>query len=141
ASVIATTIIAGSKAKPLMKIKPKPSTMFNAPGSTGPVPRSLNSGNNTAPTTIIPATRHAARNPNRMTNSRPISAMGLIHHRIAKAPIFLHVMAGLGPGHPRFCTTSAKEDVDARHRAGHDDSNALSLIRHRHGAQRLALAH
>src|SRR5712675_762165 len=76
---MATTIIAGSSAKPLMKMKPKPSTMFSAPGSTGPIPRSLNSGNSTAPTTIIPATRHAARNPNRITNSRPINAKVQIH--------------------------------------------------------------
>src|ERR1700704_6600749 len=60
-----------------MKMKPKPSTMFSAPGSIGPEPRSLNSGNSTAPTTIIPATRQAARKANRMTNRRPISAMQL----------------------------------------------------------------
>src|SRR3954451_14375519 len=78
---MATTIIAGSSAKPLMKMKPKPSTMFSAPGSTGPAPRSLNSGNSTAPTTIIPATRHAARKANRITNSRPNSAITQIHSR------------------------------------------------------------
>jgi len=49
-------------------MKPKPSMMFSAPWSTGPAPSSLNSGNSTAPTTIIPATRQAARNPKRMTN-------------------------------------------------------------------------
>src|SRR6267154_1724871 len=60
-------------------MKPNPSTMFTALWSIGPVARSLNSGNSTAPTTIIPATRHAARNPNRITNSRPINAKVQIH--------------------------------------------------------------
>lgn len=44
-----------------MKMKPKPSTILSALWSIGPVARSLNSGYSTAPTTIIPATRHAAR--------------------------------------------------------------------------------
>jgi len=48
--VIATTIIAGSSAKPLTKMKPKPSTMFSALGSIGPFAKSLKAGNSTAPT-------------------------------------------------------------------------------------------
>jgi len=39
ASVIATTIIAGSSAKPLMKMKPKPSTILIALWSIGPGPQ------------------------------------------------------------------------------------------------------
>jgi hypothetical protein len=31
------------------------------------------------------------------------------------------VMAGLCPGHPRLPAVHAKKDVDARHRAGHDE--------------------
>ena len=43
--------------------------------STGPVPSSLNSGNSSAPTTMIPAARQAARKARKTTNRRPISAM------------------------------------------------------------------
>src|SRR6266446_6229100 len=136
---MATTIIAGSSAKPLMKMKPNPSTMFNAPGSTGPVPRSLNSGNSTAPTTIIPATRHAARNPNRITNKRPISAMQPYPSRTRTS---LNRHAGPCAGHPRLALPQLRKDVDGRDQPGHDDSTCpFALIRHRHGAQRLPLAH
>jgi hypothetical protein len=73
--VIRTTISAGSSAKPDRKMKPKPSKTLTAPSSIWPPPRSLNSGYSTAPTTIIPATKQAARNANRMTKRRPIRDM------------------------------------------------------------------
>jgi hypothetical protein len=31
------------------------------------------------------------------------------------------VMAGLRPGHPRLSRFNCRQDVDARHKAGHDD--------------------
>ncbi len=37
-------------------------------------------------------------------------------------------MAGLRPGHPRLSCLSLAEDVDARHKAGHDDSSSLAHI-------------
>src|SRR6185369_1031838 len=75
-------------------MKPKPSKTLIALWSISPPPRSLNSGYSTAPTTIIPATKQAARKANRMTNRRPIRDIAALR----------------------------------------------SSIRHRHGAQRLALA-
>jgi hypothetical protein len=36
-------------------------------------------------------------------------------------------MAGLCPGHPRF-SSSALEDVDARHKAGHDEPNGEAVF-------------
>jgi hypothetical protein len=32
-------------------------------------------------------------------------------------------MAGLRPGHPRLRLDDCKQDVDARHKAGHDELN------------------
>src|SRR5687768_7665832 len=56
-------------------MKPKPTTISNASWSIGPPAKSENSGNSTAPTTIMPATRQAARKANRMMKRRPISDM------------------------------------------------------------------
>src|ERR1043166_8973419 len=91
ASEISAMIIAGSSAKPEMKMKPKPIMMSITLWSTGPAPRSLNSGNSTAVTTIIPATRQAARKPKKITKRRPISAM--------KNPCSRHCEEPTGPAH------------------------------------------
>src|SRR5581483_3799717 len=77
ASVISAMMTAGSSAKPEMKMKPNPIMMSITLWSTGPAPRSLNSGNSTDVTTIIPATRQAARKPKKMTKRRPISATAI----------------------------------------------------------------
>src|SRR5882762_10235339 len=99
-----------------MKMKPKPTTTSSAPGSIGPLPRSLNSGNITAPTTIIPATRQAARNPKRMTNKRPISAIrrALIRHRHGAQRLSLAHRQFLGFG---FELAAGGKDVAAARRA------------------------
>ena len=38
------------------------------------------------------------------------------------------VMAGLRPGHPRLSYLECCEDVDARHKAGHDEPNGKARI-------------
>ncbi len=75
ASVISAMIIAGSSAKPEMKMKPKPRMMSNTLWSTGPAPRSLKSGNSTAVDHDHPRHQAGGEKPKKMTNSRPISAM------------------------------------------------------------------
>src|SRR5262249_16825183 len=117
ASVISAMIIAGSSAKPEMKMKPKPIMMSITLWSTGPAPRSLNSGNSTAVTTIIPATRQAARKPKKMTKRRPISAIPSRHrHRAQRLPLAHRQFLGLGLQLP-----AGREDVAAArgtHRRG-----------------------
>src|SRR6266481_10024490 len=120
--------MAGNSAKPETKMKPKPSTMFSAPWSTGPAPSSLNSGNSTAPTTIIPATRQAARNPKRMTNRRPIRAMQSPSLRGAQATKQSRIL-------PRTLDCFASLGMTTQ-----TTSRAPPSVRHRHGAQRLPLA-
>src|SRR5215475_7301180 len=130
ASVISAMTAAGSSAKPEMKMKPKPTRIWNTPWSTGPAPRSLNSGNKTAVTMIIPATRQAARKAKAMTKRRPISAMGRMPSLRAKRS---------NPEmHPR-------KDSGLLRRCGsrNDEVGRMSahrLIRHRHRAERLAFA-
>src|SRR4051812_33798502 len=112
-------------------MKPKPSTMFKALGSIGPSAKSLKAGNSTAPTTIAPATRLAARKPNRMTNRRAIRDMLKIHEIVgwAKSPdanasggVPTKALKMVGTAQERLCTPYA------------------SSVRHRHRAQRLAFA-
>jgi hypothetical protein len=38
-------------------------------------------------------------------------------------------MAGLRPGHPRLSSPKCRQDVDARHKAGHDEPNGKTLMR------------
>ena len=45
---------------------------------------------------------------------------------IAPRPV---VMAGLRPGHPRLSSPKCRQDVDARHKAGHDEPNGKALMR------------
>src|SRR5438552_5696806 len=135
-----------------MKMNPKPSTTLRALGSIGPVARSENSGNSTAPTTIIPATRQAARKANRITKRRPIRAMKK-NPSTSGGLSPLHRHARACPGHPRLASTETPEAVDGRERRqvyvvcagqttmpGHDELKTGASIRHRHGAQRLPLA-
>src|SRR4051794_37696886 len=97
-----------------MKINPKPSTTLSALGSIGPVPRSVNSGNSTAPTTIIPATRQAARNPKKITTRRPISAIESVRHchRAQRLAFARRQFFGL-----RFQLAASGENVAAARRA------------------------
>src|SRR5882672_12628182 len=135
------TIIAGNSAKPETKMKPKPSTMFSAPWSIGPDPRSDNSGNNTAPTTIIPAARQAARKAKKMTNRRPISAMSSSDHRIPGTSVSPSSCPASCRASTSCFVTIVFEVVDGRDKPGHDDLvRGIYSIRHRHGAQRLAFA-
>jgi hypothetical protein len=43
-------------------------------------------------------------------------------------PIASFVMAGLRPGHPRLSRFNYNRDVDARHKAGHDDQMIRYLV-------------
>src|SRR5215204_4120869 len=97
-----------------MKMNPKPSTTLRALGSIGPLPRSVNSGNSTAPTTIMPATRHAARKANRMTRRRPIRAIRSVRHRhgAQRLPLARRQFFSL-----RFQLAAGGEDVAAARRA------------------------
>src|SRR3954452_8490877 len=130
-----TTISAGSSAKPEMKMKPKPSTTLIALGSIEPVPRSLNSGYSTAPTTIMPAARQATRKAKKMTMRRPIRAM-------ASASLFPSLRAKRS--NPALLPRS-KAGLLRRFAPRNDGGDGAQLhqasIRHRHGAQRLAFAH
>jgi hypothetical protein len=38
-------------------------------------------------------------------------------------------MAGLRPGHPRLSSPKSRQDVDARHKAGHDEPNRKAPMR------------
>jgi hypothetical protein len=38
-------------------------------------------------------------------------------------------MAGLHPGHPRLSSPKCRQDVDARHKAGHDEPNGKTQMR------------
>src|SRR5215211_482240 len=97
-----------------MKMNPNPSTTLSALGSIGPVPRSVYSGNSTAPTTIIPATRQANRNPKKMTTRRPISAIGSVRHchRAQRLAFASRQFFGL-----RFQLAAGGQDVAAARRA------------------------
>src|SRR6516225_809778 len=132
ASVIRTTINAGTSAKPLTKMKPKPSRMFSAPGSTGPAPRSLNSGNMIAPTTIIPATRQAAKKAKTITNRRPISAMadnrGYFGHCEEQSDEAIQNPVGASDCFAALAMTTCLATA------------SIPSIRHRHRAQRLPFA-
>src|SRR5207237_9999332 len=112
-------------------MKPKPSKTLIALWSIASPPRSLNSGYSTAPTTIIPATKQAARKANKITNRRPIRAMAL-------------------DSLSRHCEERSDEAIQLCHRgeaagllrfARNDGGDGAALheysIRHRHGAQRL----
>src|SRR5882757_4553993 len=117
--------------------------MFSADGSIGPVARSLNSGNSTAPTTIIPATMQAARNPNKITNNRPINAMSSNQDsrhceptgRANARPMTGSAKQSRAPGNTGLLRRCAPRNDDLNYNSRH------TLVRHRHGAQRLPLAH
>src|SRR6201991_2577119 len=116
-------------------MKPKPSTIFSALGSIGPSAKSLKAGNSTAPTTIAPATRLAARKPNRITNSRPIRDISSNQEIVgwAKPPD-----ANASGGVP---TKALKVVGTAQERLCPPYALNSPSIRHRHGAERLAFAH
>src|SRR5579872_4723519 len=122
--------MAGTNANPLTKMKPKPRTTFSTPGSTGPAPRSENSGNMIAPTTIIPATKHAARKAKRMTKRRPISAMHVSYCRHCEEQGDEAIQKSLSL--TLDCFASARNDEVSEVRC--------TSIRHRHRAQRLPFA-
>src|SRR6185312_9294075 len=115
-------------------MKPKPSTTLIALWSIWPSPKSLNSGYSTAPTTIIPATKQAARKANRMTKRRPIRDMAGLRHceRSDKA---IHPAACWDMD----CFVASLPCANAS-RLSRAMTGTLFSIRHRHGAQRLALA-
>src|SRR6185312_14322447 len=114
-------------------MKPKPSTTLIALWSIWPSPKSLNSGYSTAPTTIIPATKPAARKANRMTKRRPIRDMAGLR-RCARSEAI----------HPAACWEMdcfvASLLCANASRLSRAMTATLFSIRHRHGAQRLALA-
>src|SRR5262249_29473088 len=106
---------------------------------TGPAPRSLNSGNSTAVTTIIPATRQAARKPKKMTKRRPISAIQ------SSRPQSTSTTKNPHPEERRLRRVSKDE---APSRASWFETpirgpsqGGKTSSRHRHRAQRLPLPH
>src|SRR5689334_4697380 len=89
---------------------------------------------------IIPATRQEARNANRIRKTRPISAMASFHRQTALATRISAVMPGLVPGIHALPASIEKTWTAGSSPAMTSFGVWIISIRHRHRAQRLALA-